>query len=80
LSSGNSEKIWIEKGEHKIVFDIRIETPEGLIFALHHKQNKLVEKSMLQGQKTSHQNVEPEGPSNPGTHERRHVSKDMQGS
>jgi hypothetical protein len=40
LLSGNSEKIWIEKGEHKIVFDIRIETPEGLIFAIHHKQKE----------------------------------------
>jgi hypothetical protein len=44
LLIGNSEKIWIEKGEHKIVFDIQIETPEGLIFAMHHKQTKLVVK------------------------------------
>jgi hypothetical protein len=38
LLNGDSEKIWITKGGHKIVFDIRIETPEGLIFALYHKQ------------------------------------------
>jgi hypothetical protein len=38
LLNSNSEKIWITKGEHKIVFDIRIETPEGLIFTLYHKQ------------------------------------------
>jgi hypothetical protein len=40
LLGRNSEKIWIEKGEHKIVFDIRIETPEGLIFALLHKRKE----------------------------------------
>jgi hypothetical protein len=38
--NGDSEKIWITKGEHKIVFDIWIETPEGLIFALYHKQKE----------------------------------------
>jgi hypothetical protein len=40
LLSGNSKKIWTEKGEYKIVFDIQIETPEGLIFALHHKRKE----------------------------------------
>jgi hypothetical protein len=38
LLNSNSEKIWVTKGGHKIVFDIRIKTPEGLIFALYHKQ------------------------------------------
>jgi hypothetical protein len=38
LLNGDSEKIWITKGGHKIVFDIRIETPEGLIFSLYHKR------------------------------------------
>jgi hypothetical protein len=40
LLNGDSEKIWITKGEHKIVFDIQIETPEGLIFAMYHKQKE----------------------------------------
>jgi Reverse transcriptase (RNA-dependent DNA polymerase) len=31
---GDDEAIWLTKGEHKIVFDIRIETPEGLVFAV----------------------------------------------
>jgi hypothetical protein len=39
LLSGDSEAISIMKGGLKIVFDIRIETPEGLIFALYHKWN-----------------------------------------
>jgi hypothetical protein len=29
LLNGDSEKIWITKVGHKIVFDIQIETPEG---------------------------------------------------
>jgi hypothetical protein len=37
LLNSDSEKIWIMKGEHKIVFDICIKTTEGLIFALYHK-------------------------------------------
>jgi hypothetical protein len=41
LLNRDSEKIWITKGEHKIVFNIRIETPEGLIFALYHKQKEV---------------------------------------
>jgi hypothetical protein len=31
---GDTNAIWIMKGENKIVFDIRIETPEGLVFAI----------------------------------------------
>jgi hypothetical protein len=41
LLNGDSEKIWIMKGGQKIVFDIHIETPEGLIFALYHKIKEL---------------------------------------
>jgi hypothetical protein len=37
LLNSDSEKIWITKGEQKIVFDICIKTPEGLIFALYDK-------------------------------------------
>ena len=32
---GDSEAIWITKGNNKIIFDICIETPEGLVFAAH---------------------------------------------
>jgi hypothetical protein len=39
LLNGDSEAISITKGGHKIVFDIRIKTPEGLIFTLYHKRN-----------------------------------------
>jgi hypothetical protein len=31
---GDTKAIWILKGENKIVFDIRIETPEGMVFAI----------------------------------------------
>jgi hypothetical protein len=41
LLNRDREKIWITKEEHKIVFDIQIETPEGLIFALYHKQKEV---------------------------------------
>ena len=32
---GDSEAIWITKGNNKVIFDICIETPEGLVFAAH---------------------------------------------
>ena len=35
---GDKNSIWIEKGEHKIVFDIKIKTPKGAIFAAYFKQ------------------------------------------
>ena len=35
---GSDEKIILSKGPHKLVFDIRIETPKGVIFALYLKR------------------------------------------
>ena len=40
---GDSQEIWIEKGENKVIFDIKIETPKGTIFATYFKSH--VEKS-----------------------------------
>ena len=36
---GNSQAIWIEKGVHKVVFDIKIKTPKGAIFAVYFKRD-----------------------------------------
>ena len=36
---GSSQAIWIEKGSLKVVFDIKIKTPKGAIFAAYFKQD-----------------------------------------
>ena len=35
---GDSNSIWIEKGNHKVVFDIKIKTPKGELFAVYFKR------------------------------------------
>ena len=36
---GNSQAIWIEKGEHKVVFDFKVKTPKGAIFVAYFKRD-----------------------------------------
>ena len=36
---GNKDIIWISKGDKKVVFDIKIKTPKGAIFAAYFQQN-----------------------------------------
>ena len=40
---GNKNMIWIQKGETKIVFDIRIDTTEGCVFAIYIKRTQINE-------------------------------------
>ena len=47
LLNGNSEMIWLTKGDMKIVFDIKIPTPEGLIFAMYHQRKEPAEVNAL---------------------------------
>ena len=35
---GNKDKIWMEKGEHKVTFDVKIPIPKGAVFAIHVKR------------------------------------------
>eukprot|EP00957_Ditylum_brightwellii_P186014 14162177-Ditylum_brightwellii.AAC.1 len=37
LLHGNNDALWITKSGHKVKFDIRIETKEGIIFAAYMK-------------------------------------------
>jgi hypothetical protein len=41
---GDDEKIWIAKGHNKVVFDICIETKQGLVFAVTIKQVKQLDE------------------------------------
>eukprot|EP00957_Ditylum_brightwellii_P034200 2591820-Ditylum_brightwellii.AAC.1 len=36
---GNSDSIWLKKGGQKIVFDIKIKTPKGAIYAIYTKRH-----------------------------------------
>ena len=38
-SGGNAYEIWISKDEKKMVFDIKIETPKGIIFVIYFKRS-----------------------------------------
>eukprot|EP00957_Ditylum_brightwellii_P037774 2856755-Ditylum_brightwellii.AAC.1 len=38
LLHGNNDELWITKSGHKVKFDIRIETKEGIIFAAYMKR------------------------------------------
>ena len=38
ILGGDKNSIWIKKGSHKIVFDIKIKTPKGAIFAAYFKR------------------------------------------
>ena len=40
LLFGDKEKIWIEKNGHKVVFDIKIPTPKGAVFAMYYKRKQ----------------------------------------
>ena len=37
--SGNDESLWITKGSNKVVFDIKIRTPKGAIYATYFKHD-----------------------------------------
>jgi hypothetical protein len=36
---GNSDAIWLTKGDVKIKFDIKIQTPKGVLYAMYHQQD-----------------------------------------
>ena len=38
MLDGDSKVVWLTKGKHKIVFDIKIKTPKGDIFAMYVKR------------------------------------------
>ena len=40
---GNADVIWIYKGDKKMVFDIMIETPKVIIFAIYFKRSLILE-------------------------------------
>ena len=40
---GDENALWIYKGERKIVFDTKIETPKGIVFAIYFKRSKIPE-------------------------------------
>ena len=40
---GNADSLWITKGEKKVVFDIKIETPKGIVFAIYFKRSGIPE-------------------------------------
>jgi hypothetical protein len=40
LLHGNDKTIWLTKGEDKIIFDIIIPTPEGMVFAVYFNRNE----------------------------------------
>ena len=39
ILGGDKNSLWISKGENKVVFDIKIKTPKGAIFATYFKRN-----------------------------------------
>ena len=43
LLFGNTDKIWIENGEHKFTFNIKMPTPKGTVFAMYLKHANLEE-------------------------------------
>jgi hypothetical protein len=48
LLHGNTKGIWLTKGDKKVVFDIKIHTPKGVVFCmnLHHKV-QLTKKALI---------------------------------
>lgn len=36
---GNAESIWIEKDQKKVIFDMKISTPNGILFAMNLNRN-----------------------------------------
>ena len=37
---GNANAIWLEKGDYKILFDIKIKTPKGALFCAYFKRKE----------------------------------------
>ena len=56
ILGGNKDSIWLEKDGAKIKFDIRIETAEGVIFAIYIKRNT-GEVSNVSADKTTRMSV-----------------------
>ena len=46
MLGGDSEALWISKGEVKIVFDLKVKTPKGAIFAAYFKRNSTKENKV----------------------------------
>jgi hypothetical protein len=45
---GNAEAIWLTKGDKKVVFDIKIHTPKGMVFCMNLRcKVQLIEKALI---------------------------------
>ena len=57
---GDSNVIWIYKGSRKVVFDIKVEVPKGIVFAVYYKEKiskEVVTKIINDKEKKARENI-----------------------